>query len=435
MGRTATSTGLGFGWGLSLRAEGRSAAEAAAEQASGGGGTVDLAIVFSSGHDPAEVPGIAAVVRRRLGAAHVIAATAESVVGGRTEAERTSAVSVLSARLPGVLIHPFATPAVSSMHDESEAGTAAMAQGLGLHGDTRCCVMVTDPFSIPLQRLLDRANGLMGRLAEAAGSNGSGGSGPAVIGGLASGARRPGENVLVVDDAVHREGLVGVSLSGPLRVDTIVSQGCRAIGGPMIVTRAKGNMIFELGGRPALAAAKETLEALDDAQRKQLEGGLWLGRAVDASKSRLGRGDFLIRHVVGAEQMSGALAVSDMVRTGQTVQFHLRDGRTAREDLELLLDGQVLHGRPAGALVFTCNGRGTRLFGEPHVDAWTFQRAFMPERGGEERAKPGSAIEVDRAALVPMAGMFAAGEIGPVGRESHIHGQTACFALFREPGG
>jgi small ligand-binding sensory domain FIST len=43
------------------------------------------------------------------------------------------------------------------------------------------------------------------------------------------------------------------------------------------------------------------------------------------------------------------------------VQFQVRDAESADEDLRVLLAGAAA----SSALVFTCNGRGMRLFGEP----------------------------------------------------------------------
>jgi small ligand-binding sensory domain FIST len=67
--------------------------------------------------------------------------------------------------------------------------------------------------------------------------------------------------------------------------------------------------------------------------------------------------------------------------------------------------------RPAGALLFSCNGRGNRLFGVPDHDASTL------------RAEAGD---------IPVAGFFAQGELGPVGGQNFIHGFTASVALFED---
>ncbi|MEM7623007.1 MAG: FIST N-terminal domain-containing protein [Planctomycetota bacterium] len=426
---------ISFGWGLSAAADAEASAASASEQAAGdSSGVTDLAFVFASGNHAPELGSVCQVVRRRTGARHIIGITAVSTVGGRYEVEMGSSVSVLSASLPGVRVTPFSTEDLralrGTMTSDRESDAAGVedeiADAMGMDNDLRCTLLVADPFSVPVGQLLPRLD--RARRYSAAGD-------PIgfLAGGMASAGSSPGSNLLVLDEQTHSGGLIGVSLSGGrLRADSVVSQGCRPVGEPLVVTRAKGNLIFELGGRPALDVAKEVLDELDEDSRRQLAGGLYLGRAVNPSKSRLGRGDFLIRRVVGVEQSSKALAVEEIVRVGMTVGFHIRDAGTAREDLELLLDGQVLHGPPAGGLLFTCNGRGASLFDESNVDAWTTQRAFLPPDAGERAAKAGSSIDIDRSQLFPLSGMFAAGEIGAIGSQSYLHGHTASLVLFRD---
>jgi small ligand-binding sensory domain FIST len=116
---------------------------------------------------------------------------------------------------------------------------------------------------------------------------------------------------------------------------------------------------------------------------------------------------------MGFDQRSGGIGVGDMARVGQTIQFHVRDAATATEDLQLLLDAQVMHDQPPFAgLLFTCNGRGERLFGEANHDLNIIRRRF----GGD----------------MPIAGFHAAGEFGPIGDRSFYHGHTACLALLRD---
>jgi small ligand-binding sensory domain FIST len=200
-------------------------------------------------------------------------------------------------------------------------------------------------------------------------------------------------------------------LLGPgVEVETVVSQGCRPFGDPLVVTKAENNLIVELAGRPALERlVAQAHHALSEQEVSLLEmGGLHVGRVIDEHRERFERGDFLVRNVIGADRRLGALAVNDMMPVGVTVQFHLRDARTADEDLRLMLDGR----RADGALVFTCNGRGTRMFEEPHHDV----RVLADLLGG-----------------LPTAGFFAAGEVGPVGGRNFLHGFTASVALLRDP--
>jgi small ligand-binding sensory domain FIST len=176
----------------------------------------------------------------------------------------------------------------------------------------------------------------------------------------------------------------------------------------MVITKAHDNIIEQLGGKPALAALREIINGLSESEQALLQHGLLIGRAISEYREKFGRGDFLVRNLAGADQETGAIAVADYVRVGQTVQFHVRDKVTAHEDLELMLNDVTT---ASGALCFSCNGRGTNLFGQPNHDV-NVAREKMPG--------------------TPVAGFFAAGEIGPVGGKNFIHGHTASFALFRE---
>ena len=254
-----------------------------------------------------------------------------------------------------------------------------------------------------------------------------------LIGGVASLLPNFGPNKLIIDGSVRESGAVCLSFSGDVRIDTLVSQGCRPIGPPFVVTKAKGNLIFELGGRPALEQARAVVGELDDAARSALDGGLLIGRAVSEYRERFGRGDFLIRGIVGADDDLGYLAVGEPMPAGRTVQFHLHDRATADEDLSLLLDGQKLHGPPAGVLAVSCTGRGRRLFGTYGHDASAIQRAFGGVEPGAERAKSGRASDPAETP-VPLAGLFAGGEIGPFDGRPYAHGHTVSLALFRAIG-
>ena len=194
-----------------------------------------------------------------------------------------------------------------------------------------------------------------------------------------------------------------------MRIRPVVSQGCRPIGRPLVITRAEENVIIELGGRPALERLHEIFGSLDEADRRLVRTSLHVGRAATEYKDRFDRGDFLVRNVVGADPESGVIAVGDLVRTGQTMQFHVRDAASADDDLRLLLAREREAGaRAVGALVFTCNGRGMRLFDEPGHDARCLEECLGP---------------------LPAAGFFAQGEIGPIGNRTFLHGFTASIAL------
>jgi small ligand-binding sensory domain FIST len=356
----------------------------------------DLAFVFFTAHHAAEADALLDRLTSDLAPAALVGCSAEGVIGPDREVERAPAVSLLLARLPGVNIHPFHI-AGRAQWQELLPDADALREHLGAGDQTRVLIAFGDPFSTPTNALLPAIDQHL--------------PGVPVIGGMASAAHQPGENVLFYNDTTVNEGLVGVSLSGPaLDVLTVVSQGCRPFGKTFVITKSKDNVIETLGGRPALQALRDAIMDMPPADRDLLQNGLFVGRAISEYKEAFARGDFLVRNVMGVDNDAGSISVGDYVRTGQTVQFHVRDAATATEDLGLMLAPERLTPPPAGGLLFSCNGRGCRLFDSPSHDIAAANRA-MPN--------------------VPIAGFFAAGELGPVSNKNFIHGHTASFALFR----
>jgi small ligand-binding sensory domain FIST len=410
MEHASTSTTLAAGIGVSTNVDAGLAAEQVCEQAAASvkRGEVDLALVFASARHGQDLEEIAAIVRAALEPGTFLGVSAEGVVGGEQEFERQPAVSLFAASLPGTSLHAFAYRDLPHVKDADPAALRDAARVAGARRDLRATLFFADPFSVPAAAAV---NVLAGARHVVEGLRRS-----PVIGGMASGGARPGGNVLILNDAVSRSGGIGVAIRGDIEVEAVVSQGCRPIGRPLVVTAAQRNVIKMLGGQPAIAILRETLSELDAADRELLPNGVFVGRVIDEYKARFGRGDFLIRGVLGVDQASGSIAVGDLVKTGQTVQFHLRDAKTATEDLELLLAAQQLQQPPVGGLLFTCNGRGARLFGDTHHDAGRIARA----------------LAVDPERPMPLSGFFAGGEFGPIGEGSFLHGHTASLALFRQ---
>ncbi len=260
--------------------------------------------------------------------------------------------------------------------------------------EPQALLLLTDPYSFPVDVAL---RGLHREYP-----------GLPVLGGMASAASGPGGNRLVLNHQVFTDGAVGAIVGPGVTLSSVVSQGCRPIGRPLAVTRAERNIIYELAGQPALhrlmQMAKDGMSGRDV---QLINQGLHMGLVIDEHKADFARGDFLIRNVIGADRANGAIAIGDEVEVGTTVQFHVRDAEAADEDLREMLADR----RAEGVLLFTCNGRGTRLFDEPDHDAGVI---------GDLLGDP------------PVAGFFAAGEIGPVGGHNFVHGFTASMALFEE---
>lgn len=387
----APQCGCGTSNQTDLGAALRDAVAAALTDLGGGPEPADVAIVFASAAYGSAIRPAFEALADLVPAATLIGATAEGVLGGGEEFERVPAVVVWLARLPGGWIR-----AVSLDYRQTPDGGMFVGWPDDLDAawpDNAALLLIADPFSFPVDAFI-------ARMEEEH-------PGVPIIGGMASGGMEPGSNTLVVGSRTEDSGAVGLVIGGGVRLRPVVSQGCRPIGKPMVVTKAEENLIVELGGRPATERLRETYGELDAADRQLVRSSLHMGRAATEYRDTFRRGDFLVRNVIGADPESGVIAVGDSVRTGQTVQFHVRDAASADEDLRGLLAAHA-DSRPAGVLVFTCNGRGLRLFDQPHHDARCVR---------------------DCLGSVPTAGFFAQGEIGPIGDRTFLHGFTASIAL------
>jgi small ligand-binding sensory domain FIST len=376
----------------------------------GPGPAPDLAVLFFSTHHAGQAEDLAEQAVERLGTPALIGCVAEGVIGNEREVEQGPALAVWLGRWPrGVSVEPFALELERTADGPSLFGWPDALLGTGdlrpdaqrdLFGPARMAVLLLgDPYTFDPELFLRRMN--------------EDARGVPVLGGMASGVKTAGQCRLIQGGRVLRQGAVGALLQGNVGLRGIVSQGCRPIGRHMVITRAEGNVILELGGRKPLEQLQELWQSLSASEQRLFQRGLHIGRVLNEYQEEFQRGDFLVRNVLGLDRASGALVITDQVRVGQTVQFHVRDGDSADEDLHALLqmDLSAHAKKPAAGLLFSCNGRGTRLFPRPDHDA----AAVRQEAGS-----------------IPLAGFFAQGELGPVGGQNFIHGFTASLALFEE---
>ena len=356
-----------------------------------------LGFVFASPHHLKALADCLPTVQERLAAPVLIGCTGGGVIGAQHEVEGRPAFAVLAASMPGVTITPFHIEQAEV--EESWPATYWQRRMEASVDDEPAFILLPDPFSIDPQKLLEQLNETFPQRP--------------IVGGLASGGQSGSTCALFLNgEIVH--GAVGVSLTGNFTLRTVVSQGCKPIGQPQVITRCEGHIIYELGGRKALEVIQETVGELSPEDQRLARTALLMGRVIDEYNESFARGDFLIRTFMGADPQSGAIAVGDSFRVGQTVQLHVRDAATAREDLHVLMDtlAPELTQRPAqGALLFSCNGRGEHLYGESDHD---------------------SRVVTETTGTVPIAGFFCNGEIGPIGNTNFLHGFTASIGIFQD---
>lgn len=357
----------------------------------------DLLLAFVSHHHGPMIERLGPRLASATKAGVVLGCTGQGILGGEVEIERGPALSLWAGVLPNTRLEAFEVGvrrvgdqfAFTKVPDANERSRAAL-------------LLLADPFAFPMSdylRVLEREL-----------------PGVPAIGGMASGGSGPGQNLLFDSNGISERGAIGLVVEGEVELRPVVSQGCRPVGKPFVITACKDNLVQKLGAKQAIPTLIEVFESLEGEDRTLLQRQPFLGLAIDPTKSRFERGDFLVRGIVGAENGTGALAIGDdTIRVGQTVQFLVRDARSAGEDLAQLLrangSGPAGSASSRGAVIFSCNGRGTRMFSAPHHDV----RCVRAALGGP----------------VPTAGFFAMGEIGPVGGRTFVHGFTASVALFQ----
>ncbi len=367
--------------------------------ASPNSGDPDLIVVFFSAHHSRNALYVGRRILQTFPRAAVVGCSAGGVVAARREIEGEPALGVTAARLPGVACHVFQLepdelPAVGDV-----AAWRTVLEGADCIGDPSGVLLLPDPFTVDVQTTVDSVQAVF--------------PGVPVMGGVASGARLPGQTRLLAGNRGLDRGVVGLVLSGNLVVDTVVAQGCRPIGQPMFVTRCEANLIHTLDGRSAADVIEEIYGGLSDDDQLLFRAGVFVGLVMSPTQERYERGDFLVRNVLGfASDSPSALAVASTIEPNTVVQFQLRDAATSAEDLTAHLRSyaSTVEQGPAGGLMFACLGRGRGLYGSADHDSSVFFASL-----GD----------------VPLGGFFCNGEIGPVQGAAHVHGYTSAFALFR----
>lgn len=358
----------------------------------------DLVLAFASSDHRAGYRKLPERVAESFPGALLAGCSAQSVIGGGREIEDRPGLSLTVAVLPGVTLRPFH---LAPELPEPSASAADWARWVGVPRDVEpAFVVLGDPFSVAAEALLCGLDQAF--------------PGARTVGGLASGGRAAGENALFLGSRLHRTGAVGVALWGDIALDTIVAQGCRPIGSPMFVTRCRDGLLLEVDGRSPLDVLQRLFDASDAAERERMRSALFLGIEMKSGLSEYRQGDFLIRNLIGMDDGNGALAVAAALDEAQVVQFHVRDAATSAADLEDRLTRYRAESHaaalPRGALLFSCLGRGTHLYGEPDHDSDALRRHF-----GD----------------VAIGGFFCNGEIGPVQGRTFLHGYTSALALAR----
>jgi len=326
----------------------------------------------------------------------LVGCSSNSLISGEQEIEDAPGLALGLYGLPGAELRAFH---FTQQQAEERNGPGYWHLETGIGPDqTNGWLVFADPFHLDAESWLRGWNEAYAPLP--------------VLGGLASGDYSQQITQVYWNGEVFEEGGVAVSFGGEVKLLSVISQGCTPIGDTWTITQVEGNLIHQIGNRPAYEVLAETFNRLSPDQQKKAQGNLFVGLVINEYLEDFQRGDFLIRNLLGADPRSGAIAVGALPRQGQTLQFQRRDAAAAKEDMVALLARAKQHlddTRIYGGCLCSCNGRGHRLFGQPNHDAGLIQEQLGP---------------------LGLTGFFCNGEIGPVGDRNFLHGYTASLALF-----
>ncbi|RME75634.1 MAG: hypothetical protein D6785_14625, partial [Planctomycetota bacterium] len=294
-----------------------------------------LGILFATTHFKPYLSEMMEIIQKETKVPHLLGSVWQGVIGVRDEVEQGEALSLWMAYLPDCVVEPFH---LEYQPDRKKyLGLPAISSPF----ENEWLVLMVDPYTFPAESFLKWSNNEFPGLQ--------------ITGGISSAVHAPYEIALHWNDRIYFRGALGVRLSGNLKITTLVAQACRPIGNYLVVTAARDNMIYQLGGKPPLEKFQDLLFEISGKDQGLLNLGIHLGLAVNAAQSHFHMGDFLVRSVVGITQPQGALVINDFVRPGQTVQFHVRDSQAAIKDFESLLK-KVRKREFKGGLLFDCNG-------------------------------------------------------------------------------
>ncbi|MQG09020.1 MAG: hypothetical protein FI675_01185 [SAR202 cluster bacterium] len=361
------------------------------------GKKADLVILFVSSHHSINYEKIASLFSEKINTKCIIGCSAAGVIGNGHEVERRAGIAACAAYLPNVEITPFHIQ--QNELPNEDANPDEWFNITGLRPDNcKAMMILPDPFTIRSDNLIAGLDYAFPETTK--------------IGALASGGGQPGSNALFINNKSYTYGAVGVGFSGDLSVETIVAQGCRPIGEPMIVTDADINVINKIGDKTPLEILGEIFEKSSIREKRLIRRSLQIGIIMDRFSS-VNDEEFLIRNILGADEEDGSIAIGEMINEGQIIQFYIRDAKTADEDLKIILEkyaDKFEDNKLESALLFSCLGRGQYLYGAPNHDTNLFANIV-----GD----------------IPITGFFSNGEIGSIGDQTFLHGYTSSFALFK----
>jgi small ligand-binding sensory domain FIST len=328
----------------------------------------------------------------------VVGSSAAGILTGEGEVEGSHGIAVLALASDQLQTNAFLFEPLRG-HDAEAGARIAKLTGPGPGGNLLTVVM-PDSYNGQAQEMLQAMEREIGYSP--------------VIGAGSSESGVAGATFQLCNDKVATNAVTGLHLSGSFESFIDITQGCQPITEPLVITRADGNIIYEIDNRPAFEVFTSVLKGplLEDLRRALMY--VFVGVPANRRRNSVGGGEYLVRNIIGLDSEKKIIGVADEVTEGQAMIFTLRDGQRARDDLEQMLKRQAqrLAGKkPAFGVYFNCCARGASLYGIPGIDS-----AYIRQLLGD----------------FPLIGMFGGYELAPLGGANHLFAYTGVLALICE---
>jgi len=358
----------------------------------------DLALVFFTVDHLANREDLTSTLRLVTKTDQVVGCSAAGVLTSEGEIEGEAGVAVLVLASDSLYARPFLFQPLRER--EREVGGEIIQTLRAASEQNSHLVLFSDPYNGRADQVVQEVEENYGFVP--------------VVGAGSSEDGSQGKTFQLCGEQITTNALSGLLLTGSFDSSIGVSQGCQPVSKPMVITKAEGNLIFEIDHRPAFEVFTQTIKGplLEDLRRAL--AFVFIGLPADPQKNSVEPGSYLVRNIIGLDSQKGILAIGENVHAGENMIFTLREPQRAREDLDQMLQRQVaiLDGKkPQLGLYFNCCARGTSLYGLSGIDT-----AYIQKSLGE----------------FPLIGFFGSFELGPMGMKNHLLAYTGVLVLITE---
>ncbi|WP_159441240.1 FIST signal transduction protein [Desulfopila aestuarii] len=350
----------------------------------------ELLLLFSSiGHDlPRVLEGIGTVAGPDI---PLCGCTGSGIISAHGSDEATHSIVLMGLAGSNLSISPFLFSGLQAEPEAIGEQIAIRVREAGIGIDDRALLLLfADGLTINADKLY---RGLHSSLP----------SHIDVVGGTAGNDFQQNITYQFCNGRVVSDGVCGVLLHGDFRYTIGVTHGSRPLGLSHTITRAEGNVIWEIDHVPALDVLKKFLgvERVQDVSQ--------ILNLFEIGEEFPGQGyceNILNRAIINVEE-AGGLRLAVEIPEGTRVRITRRDRRLILQrtrEMTETMTRELQDWRSATYLYFNCSGRGSYLFGSPEPDVDMVREVLTPESR--------------------MIGFFTFGEFAPINNRNYFHNFT-----------